>query len=252
MGSWKVSATSSEIHALRISDKDVPVLIHYESRRSARVSIGKKGIIIRIPRGISNAEKSNYIENFKLWAEKKLLQRPELIAEEKKDYYSGKVIAIREKSFVLELKFTDANSCKAKLKENSITLHLSTRWSEDQLEKAIPQLISKCVAKEFHGWVKQRLHYLNTMHFPQRMFKTLNLKYTNSRWGSCSSSGNISISTRLLLAPDHVVDYVLIHELAHLLVQNHSQRFWNTVALAMPDYEKSERWLKEFGRGCDY
>ncbi len=244
--------SSSEVHALRISDKDVPVLIHYESRRSARVSIGKKGIIIRIPRYISNVEKSSYIENFKLWAQKKLLQRPELLAEEKKDYYSGKIIAIREKSFVLELKFTDANSSRARLKENIITLHLSTRCSEEQIEKAIPQLISKCVAKEFHLWLQQRLHELNTQHFPQRMFKTLSLKYTNSRWGSCSSSGNISISTRLLLAPDYVVDYVLIHELAHLLVQNHSRKFWNTVASAMPDFERSERWLKEYGRGCDF
>lgn len=252
MGKRKVSAASSEIHALRISDKDVPVLIHYESRNSARVSIGKKGVIIRIPRYISNAEKSSYIANFKLWAEKKLLQRPELIAEEKKDYYSGKIIAIRDRAFVLELKFTEANSCRAKLEENTIALHLSTRWDEEQLEKAIPQLISKCIAKEFHAWLYQRLTYLNALHFPQRRFQSLTLKYTNSRWGSCSSSGNISISTRLLLAPDHVVDYVLIHELAHLLVQNHSQKFWNTVASAMPDFERSERWLKEFGRGCDF
>lgn len=252
MGSRKVKKATSEVQALRISDKEVPVLIHYEPRHSARVSIGKKGIIIRIPRSISIEEKTTYIENFKLWAEKKLLQRPELIEDEKKDYYSGKVVSIREKSFVLQLKFTDTNTSRARIHGNDIVLHLSTRWTEEQIEKAIPQLISKCIAKEFYPWVEQRLLHLNALHFPQRKFKTLTLKYTNSRWGSCSSSGNIAISTRLLFAPDEVVDYVLIHELAHLLVQNHSQRFWNAVAHAMPHYERSEEWLKKFGRECDF
>lgn len=242
----------TEVQALRVTGKEIPVLIHYESRGSARVSIGKKGVIIRIPRYISKEEKSGYIENFKLWAEKKLLQRPELFTEERKDYYSGKVVAIRDKSFMLELKFTDRNSCSARLKENTISLHLSTRWNEEQIEKAIPQLISKCAAGEFHGWMQERLAYLNTLHFPQRKFARLSLKYTNSRWGSCSSSGNISISTRLLLAPDYVIDYVLIHELAHLFVQNHSQKFWSVVASAMPDFERSELWLKEFGKDCDF
>lgn len=244
--------SSTEVHALRISDKDIPVLIHYESRRSARVSIGKKGVIIRIPRYVSKAEQSNYIENFKLWAEKKLIQRPELMAEERKDYYSGKIIAIRDRSFVLDLKFTDANSCRVRLKGNTLILYLSTRLSEEELEKAINHLISKCVAKEFYQWLQQRLNYLNELHFPQRKFVNLSLKYTNSRWGSCSSSGNISISTRLLLAPDYVVDYVLVHELTHLLVQNHSQKFWKMVASVMPDFKKSERWLKEYGKECDF
>ena len=64
--------------------------------------------------------------------------------------------------------------------------------------------------------------------------------------------GNINISTRLLFAPDDVLEYVCIHELAHLIEHNHSQRFWMLVAQAMPDYTAKETWLKEKGDACRF
>jgi predicted metal-dependent hydrolase len=78
------------------------------------------------------------------------------------------------------------------------------------------------------------------------------LKYLHSRWGSCSSSSNINLSTRLLFAPEGVIDYVIIHELAHLQELNHSPRFWRLVAEAMPDYQLKEKWLKDNGHLCDF
>ncbi|MCB0682671.1 MAG: M48 family metallopeptidase, partial [Saprospiraceae bacterium] len=63
---------------------------------------------------------------------------------------------------------------------------------------------------------------------------------------------NINLSTRLLFAPPKVIDYVIIHELAHLVEMNHSRRFWDLVAAAMPDYEEQEKWLKKFGHRCDF
>ena len=57
---------------------------------------------------------------------------------------------------------------------------------------------------------------------------------------------------RLLFAPPEVVDYVIIHELAHLIELNHSHRFWAEVARAMPNYEEQEAWLKKYGAACDF
>ena len=73
------------------------------------------------------------------------------------------------------------------------------------------------------------------------------MKYNHSNWGSCSSKGNINLSTRLLFAPDDVIDYVIIHELAHRIEMNHSPRFWKLVSDAMPDYKEKEKWLKVHG-----
>ncbi len=65
-----------------------------------------------------------------------------------------------------------------------------------------------------------------------------------SRWGSCSSSGNLSFSWRLVLAPDAVIDYVVAHEVAHLAEMNHSARFWRLVATLVPDSAAPRHWLR--------
>ena len=68
---------------------------------------------------------------------------------------------------------------------------------------------------------------------------------TTSRWGSCSRTGHLSLSWRLALAPLFVADYVIAHEVAHLVQMNHSDAFWRVVETLSPDYEQAERWLKK-------
>ncbi|NQW11269.1 MAG: M48 family metallopeptidase [Alphaproteobacteria bacterium] len=70
---------------------------------------------------------------------------------------------------------------------------------------------------------------------------------TASRWGSCSSRGDLSFSWRLVLAPERVLDYVVAHEVAHLVEMNHSPRFWRLVDRLMPGYEPDRAWLKRHG-----
>lgn len=77
----------------------------------------------------------------------------------------------------------------------------------------------------------------------------LSLRDTASRWGSCSSSGALSFSWRLIMAPPFVLDYLAAHEVAHLKHMNHSDAFWNTVAALYPDYPRAEAWLKAQGVG---
>jgi predicted metal-dependent hydrolase len=75
----------------------------------------------------------------------------------------------------------------------------------------------------------------------------LTIRDTRSRWGSCSSRGGLNFSWRLILAPPPVLDYVVIHELAHLRELNHSPRFWAILAAHCPDYPRHQTWLKEYG-----
>lgn len=78
-------------------------------------------------------------------------------------------------------------------------------------------------------------------------YNKINITNAERRWGSCSCKGNLNFSWRLIMAPLPVVDYVVVHELAHLHIKNHSKSFWAKVKSIMPDYEKHEKWLKENG-----
>ena len=97
----------------------------------------------------------------------------------------------------------------------------------------------------------RRVGELNKLHFQADVGK-VSLRYTISRWGSCSTSGAISLSTKLLLTPPEVCDYVIIHELAHRFEMNHSHRFWALVEKAMPEYQQHRNWLKTHGRHIDF
>lgn len=75
------------------------------------------------------------------------------------------------------------------------------------------------------------------------------LKITSAKgiWGSCSSKGSLNINWRLIMAPSDVLDYIVVHELTHLVEKNHSQLFWQRVKNVLPGYEQQEEWLKNNG-----
>ncbi len=79
-------------------------------------------------------------------------------------------------------------------------------------------------------------------------YKSIKIRDARTRWGSCVTGGLLNFTWRLIMAPAAVVDYVIIHELAHVRHMNHSARFWREVGQMMPDYMDHERWLKENGR----
>ncbi|MBI5180802.1 MAG: M48 family metallopeptidase [Nitrospirae bacterium] len=76
-------------------------------------------------------------------------------------------------------------------------------------------------------------------------YNKIRISNAQRRWGSCSSKRNLSFSWRLIMAPLNVIDYVVVHELAHLEENNHSKRFWDKVKIMMPDYKQYKKWLKE-------
>ncbi|MBR3279493.1 MAG: M48 family metallopeptidase [Lachnospiraceae bacterium] len=75
----------------------------------------------------------------------------------------------------------------------------------------------------------------------------ITIRNQKSKWGSCSSQGNLNFNCLLMLAPPSVRDYVVVHELCHLVELNHSKRFWALVSGVLPEYRKEERWLKTQG-----
>lgn len=87
---------------------------------------------------------------------------------------------------------------------------------------------------------------------PHRRIERIRLGMQKTRWGSCSTNGTLSFNVRLYLAPREALDYVVVHELCHLIEMNHSQRFWELVESIMPDYRVWRKWLKENGNKLQY
>ncbi|MCP4547424.1 MAG: M48 family metallopeptidase [bacterium] len=78
--------------------------------------------------------------------------------------------------------------------------------------------------------------------------KAVTIRDTRTRWGSCSSTGTLSFCWRILLARPEVLDYVVVHELCHLVQPNHSREFWNLLASIIPDYQEERTWLRDHGQ----
>ncbi len=79
------------------------------------------------------------------------------------------------------------------------------------------------------------------------VYRRISIRDTSSRWGSCSSSGSLSFSWRLALAPRRILDYVVVHELCHLVHHDHSRRFWSLLAGVRSTYREERRWLSDHG-----
>jgi len=100
-------------------------------------------------------------------------------------------------------------------------------WYKKQAKAIIPGRVSRLAAQ--YGFEYQRIRITSA----------------RTRWGSCSSRGTLSFTWRLVMASEATIDYVIVHELVHLRIPNHSKEFWRQVGLIMPDYKEKRLWLKK-------
>jgi len=93
--------------------------------------------------------------------------------------------------------------------------------------------------------VSERVDYYARVHGFQ--YARLGITSARTRWGSCSATGSLNFSWRLIQAPIEIVDYVVVHELVHTVFHNHSRKFWKKVEETMPDYAERRKWLRRNG-----
>ena len=232
--------------------KKIPIKVYHEHRRNVRASIGKKAAILRMPWMLPPDEQRKQLEWFGKWLQKQFKNNDDL--QDRyfgKGYQDGDTLKVGEREYLIAIKTTKRKSHNAKLRNGVIQLQLSELDSGSGLQNAIKHLLSRVVGQDFKESMTRRVLELNNLYF-KKDITSVNFKYNTSNWGSCSSKGNLNLSTRLLFAPDDVIDYVIIHELAHLIELNHSDRFWKLVYDAMPDYKDKEKWLKDNGNKCNF
>ena len=237
---------------LKIEGKPVPVKIYHERRNNVRASIGKHAVILRMPTILNHEQQKEQLLWFANWVEQQFSKDKTLHTRFfGKAYQTGSVLQVGERTYSINIAYTSNKTHHARLRNGVIYLKLSQGDSPTHLQKSIKVLLSRVIGQDFAPMITRRVNELNNLYFRQRV-TSVNLKYNQSNWGSCSSKGNVNLSTRLLFAPDDVIDYVIIHELAHLIELNHSARFWKLVEDAMPDYREKEKWLKKYGPLCQF
>lgn len=120
----------------------------------------------------------------------------------------------------------------------------STIDERSKLEKITFEQIKELADQAVEYIPKRVKYYAEKENF---VYNKITIKNLVSRWGSCSTKGNLNFNCLLMLTPDYVIDYIVVHELCHLCEMNHSEKFWAEVEKIMPDYQRAELWLKQNG-----
>lgn len=120
----------------------------------------------------------------------------------------------------------------------------STIDERSKLEKITFEQIKELADQAVEYIPKRVKYYAEKENF---IYNKITIKNLVSRWGSCSTKGNLNFNCLLMLTPDYVIDYIVVHELCHLREMNHSEKFWAEVEKIMPDCQRAELWLKQNG-----
>lgn len=175
--------------------------------------------------------------------------------------YTVKVIHSKRKTLAIEIKDDSHVLVRAPLRasEESIRTFVAKNadWIELHLAKAEKRQIERSSIRALSDIELEELIKGARKVIPDRVryyapivgvdYGRITIRNQRTRWGSCSSKGNLNFNIALMRAPIEVLDYVVVHELCHRKEMNHSPRFWQEVGKVIPDYKKHDKWLKENG-----
>ncbi len=160
--------------------------------------------------------------------------------------FEHKKLLFRGDELKVKIETTVFPQTRLKQKEDILTISLSSYLKTDE-EK------SKEVSNQIMLWYKAqaRRFFTQTVESEKAKYnfeyKGISIKDTVTRWGSCSTKKNFNFNWRLVMAPPNVLNYVVIHEIAHLTFMNHSKDFWSLVQQRFPNYIEAKNWLKTNG-----
>ncbi|RFT15747.1 MAG: putative metal-dependent hydrolase [Candidatus Saccharicenans subterraneus] len=220
-----------------LTEENVMRIIRSE-RRTVGLEVNDRGeLIVRAPERLSRAAIDEIIRKHRRWIEKKLAE-----AEKRRQMFRPKKFVEGEKFLWLgsEYPLRITGEGRPALKFTGREFVLSARWQGRARE-----IFKKLYRRKALAYLSLRTRQLAELNGFK--FTRLRLSSATTRWGSCSARGTVSLTWRLILAPPEIIDYVIIHELAHTREKNHSRAFWNLVEAHLPDYRRKRLWLKKYG-----
>ena len=161
----------------------------------------------------------------------------------KNSYQDGDLIG---KTHTLFLRKFSGEEIKISNEGNQILVQIPQELAFENplVQSEIRKTVSKILRKQAKAYLPRRIDFLAEKY--GFSFEKLRFSHTGTRWGSCSSSGTISLNIALMNLPHHLIDYVIIHELCHTRQMNHSSKFWQEVEKYCPDYKKYVQEIKQF------
>ncbi len=237
---------------LEVGELKVPLRIYIERRSTIRISLGKDNVLMRIPI-FEGSRIQHHIEQARLWLYDIYNANPKLIEKYHVQRYTNSkdLIILGKDRYEILVEDVEFEKGSITLKQGIIKIQLPAILDPFDKRILIRNILSKVLIKRYKKFVEERIQYWNDRYFQKEISGVL-IRYNSTNWGSCSSNKKINISTRSLLLPMEVFDYILVHELSHLVEMNHSSRFWNVVKQVMPNYEEAEDWIKNNGSGLDF
>ncbi|MBI4731939.1 MAG: M48 family metallopeptidase, partial [Chloroflexi bacterium] len=194
-------------------------------------------LLVRAPLKIPEAHVRKFVEQHADWITKNQTRAQKYAPPPHKKYKDGETFLYLGQSYPLEI----IPRQRSALTFDGATFHLA----KSALLKA---------EEAFVRWYKRQaaLVFLERAVFLARKhgfhYEKIRISSARTRWGSCSSKGTLSFTYRLAMAPPEVIDYVVIHELVHTKIKNHSKTFWARVSEIMPGYKLHVRWLRQNGK----
>ena len=216
---------------IKLGDIDITVKV---SLRAKHIKIRISSIVeLILPKRASFNKAYDFLLTRELWIRNKIRNLPPIETQRPKTF------SILGQEYELVLNDRNIN-VPIKIIDNSLVV--SYVIADDKVNNIVTSYLKKISKKEIEKYAFLKANELKVK------YNRISIKDTISRWGSCSSGGNISFSWRLILAPKYVMEYVVVHELCHLVEMNHSHRFWKLVSELYPEYIAAKTWLKKHGK----
>ena len=211
-----------------------PYKVIRSNRRTLSISINENAeLIVRAPHLLSMNKIHDFINEKKKWVNK----QQKIINNRLSDSAFDKDMALMLGS-LYPIKIKTDQSKKLIFNGEEFLV-----CSSDQ--ELIYSSLKKWYKKKFREVAIPRLTYFADQY--NLSVNQVRIKEQKTLWGSCSSRNNINLNYLLIMAPMNVIDYVIIHELAHTIHRNHSSHFWKTVESMMPNFKEAKTWLKDYG-----
>lgn len=216
--------------SLRLGERDVPLELkrHPQARRiTLRLTPEGDGVRLVLPNRTPIHEAVAFAERNSGWILKHLAKVPERIP-----FADGAVIPLLGENHVIT---HDPAARGGVIREPGL---LRVSGQPEHLPRRLGDFLKREARAEIGARARDKAARI------ERRIGRLSLRDTRSRWGSCNSDGDLNFSWRLILAPEVVLDYVVAHEVAHLVHLNHSQRFWKLAGQLSDDMSGAKIWLR--------